>query len=435
MKKSALILVATVVCGLLMNPGFVSVAGAEELGTCTNTGYTFMGGWMVYHQDQKNYFLMGNAPASGDMWAFSWLKFGDLPANPVDNAWLSLDCYKDMNGSLTPGNPMDVTIYAVDSDVANITAANVADFKANHIVGRAVGGVELTGTGRYSWDITPIVNNWITGDNHGLAVIGWNDVPGAGNTHPYFAGLPDPNPNGMSPKLTDTPAGTRGILCPVDVDTYVLPMGQCGFGYPINHQVKSMEDSLTIPAMVKFDLSALEGYASDDVQSAKFKFYRLDSDGGMMSPDTAPAGTELTATIHALDNSVLLTEDLLQGEDPNNPAAHGVIDLCNRPGIIGPGYQISSDTGPDTWAEADITQIVKDWLDGVYANNGIELQDDSDLDGYVWYWSSIQDGMAGHVGSQYVPYLEVTIPEPATLGLLGIGAVLSVLRRRRCKNK
>ncbi len=215
MRRLSISCLVVGICSLVL-----SSALAENLGTCTNTGYTFMGDWMVFHQDVKDYFLIGNAPATepdpaDEMWAFGWLKFGDLPAEQVDEAWLSLECYKDMNGSLTPANPMDVTIYAVDSDVASITAGNVADFKDNHIIGSAVASATLTEPGFYSWEITSIVNGWITGDNHGLAVVGWDDVPGPSYTHPYFAGLPDPNPHGMSPQLATNPVpepGTIGLL-------------------------------------------------------------------------------------------------------------------------------------------------------------------------------------------------------------------------------
>jgi hypothetical protein len=460
------------ICSLVLSSAF-----AESLGTCTNTGYTFMGGGGVYHQDQKDYVLIGNAPTDGTMWAFGWLKFAELPTAPVDEAWLSLECYKDMNGSLTSDNPMDVTIYAVDADVAGITTGNVADFKENHIVGSKVATATLTGPGFYSWDIAPIVNGWIAGDNYGLAVVGWDDEQGAGYTHPYFAGLPDPNSHGMAPTLATNPVPEPGsivmllsllgaglavmalgrcgfarqisvasvlglvclmspaghaettVICPVNVDTYLVLMGGgCGYGYPIQTQVKSMTDWLTIPALVGFDLENLSAHSGSDVVSARFKFYRFDSPGGMMDPATAPAGTSFTATIHALDNSVTLTEELLPGEIPGNPAAHGVIDYgCNRPNVFGPGYSVSNDTGPNTWAEADITQIVRDWLDGGYANNGIEFQDDSDAGEYVWYWSSIQNA-----GNR--PYLEVdVVPEPSSVALLAAGGLVLLGMSSRCR--
>ena len=202
-----------------------------------------------------------------------------------------------------------------------------------------------------------------------------------------------------------------GIICPVDVDTYLVPMGECGYGYPVYDVVKSMEDWMNIPALIRFDLTPLDGLSGSLVGSAKFKFYRLDSPGGFMSPPTAPAGEEITATIHALDDSVLLTEELLPG-DPY----HGVIDRCNRPNIFGDAYPVSNDTGPNTWAEADITGIVKDWLNNEYLNNGIEFLDNSDPNEYVWYWTSIQGN------EEYRPYLDVSVvPEPTSLVLLTTG--------------
>ena len=197
-----------ITCLVVMIVSLVAPAAeATIIGDCTNTGYTFMGGWMVYQTppSNKDYFLTANAPADSTNWAFSWLKFGDISGSAVDEAYLSLECYKDMDGSLTPENPMDVTIYAVDADVTGITTANVVDFKENHIVGDAVAITTLTGTGFYSWDITSIVNGWIAGDNYGLVVIGWDDIPGPSYTHPYFAGLPAPNPHGMAPTLATSP--------------------------------------------------------------------------------------------------------------------------------------------------------------------------------------------------------------------------------------
>ncbi len=222
--------------------------------------------------------------------------------------------------------------------------------------------------------------------------------------------------------LTSAAGHAETVVCPVNADTYMVP-GMGGNGYPINTQVKSMADWLTIPALVGFDLENLGAHSGNDVVSAKFKFYRLDSDGTMMSPATAPAGTDFTATIHALDDTVMLTEDLLGGY-------YGVINFGNRPGVLGTGYSVSNDTGPNSWAEADITQIVIDWLDGNYVNNGIEFQDDPgpSPDNYVWYWSSIQN-------ADNHPYLEVdVVPEPSTvvlLGMAGLLALLATIRRRR----
>ncbi len=215
MRKLLISCLVVGICSLVLS----SASAGTSLGTCTNTGYTFMGGQYGVYQtppSTKDYFLTSNAPADENMWGFGWLKFGDLPAAPVDDAWLSLECYKDMNGSLTSANPMDVTIYAVNADVADITAANVKDFKDYHIVhivGSAVASTTLTGTGFYSWEITPIVNGWITGNNHGLVVVGWDDEPGEGYTHPYFAGLPGTGPpKGMAPTLATDPVPEPGSI-------------------------------------------------------------------------------------------------------------------------------------------------------------------------------------------------------------------------------
>lgn len=207
------LLISCLIVGICSS--FVSLASADSLGTCTNTGYTFMGGWMVYQTppSSKDYFMASNAPADGDSWGFGWLKFGDLPTEQVDEAWLSLEYYSDMTQSPTPEDPLDVGIYAVDADVTGITADNVVEFKNTHIVGSAVATATFTGTGFNSWDITSIVNDWIAGDNYGLAVITWDDLPNPNYYNPYFAGLPGTGtPKGMVPTLATDPVPEPGSI-------------------------------------------------------------------------------------------------------------------------------------------------------------------------------------------------------------------------------
>ena len=202
MKKLIITCLVTMLVGLV-----APAAEATLIGDCTNTGYTFMGGWMVYQTppSSKDYFMTSNAPADGDYWGFGWVKFGDLPSELVDEAWLALDYYEDMTIDPSQDNPVTVTVYAVDKDVATIDASNVADFKDKHIIGDAVDSVTFTALGIGCWEITSIVNDWISGNNYGLVVVGWDDTP-----HPdyynnlRFAGLPDGGGHGMVPTLADT---------------------------------------------------------------------------------------------------------------------------------------------------------------------------------------------------------------------------------------
>ena len=234
--------------------------------------------------------------------------------------------------------------------------------------------------------------------------------------------------------LAIAPTAGASTICPVDVDTYALFCSPA-YGYPINYEVKSMSgwaEGIPVYAFIKFDLSSLSSHTGDDVIWARFKFYRLA--GG------APAGVNFTATIQALDNTVPLTESLLPGEDPDNCLAHGVINYYTKPETIGEPFPVSNNTGPNTWAEADITQIVKDWLDGLYENNGIRFHDNDDLfNDYVWTWASRYDTVGSsckelHPGEKYSPYLEVNlVPIPGTVLLFGSGLLGLIGIRRRKK--
>ena len=73
-------------------------------------------------------------------------------------------------------------------------------------------------------------------------------------------------------------------------------------------------------------------------------------------------------------------------------------------------------TGHFTPGSIDITEIVKGWVRGDYANNGIELKDHHDRsyvdaeheEGFPWYWASRQ--YSGEFGdAPYPPYLLVEV--------------------------
>ena len=79
-----------------------------------------------------------------------------------------------------------------------------------------------------------------------------------------------------------------------------------------------------------------------------------------------------------------------------------------------------SDCGMDLWVDLDITGIVQDWQDGVYPNNGVIIVGVGSNG--VYFRSTEHESK---------PMMIVTIPEPATLSLLGVGLALAALRRRR----
>ena len=209
-------------------------------------------------------------------------------------------------------------------------------------------------------------------------------------------------------------AGAAIITAPVDVDTYYMFMGGSSYGYPVNNVVKTYDPGvMTCMGLLRFDLSNLSDVAADDITYAQFNFYAQSHGYG------APAGTTIYSSIHALGDTVILTEDV-------DADGRGIIHGYNRPENVGDPFTGES-TGTDTWGYADITDIVKDWVSGMLFNNGIEFADLADADGYSVHFTSIQGDAAYH------PYLEVTtVPIPGAVYLLGSG-LLGLLGFRRKK--
>ncbi len=175
-----------------------SAASAETVYEASLTGYTFMGGGMGGYQTSsgdvsgRNYFLVGSGISDGGMWTFGWLKFDDLPSDPVAEAMLKLN-YVGGGGMSAPGAgaPMKIDIQAVDADVFGVLS-DIGGFKANHILDGVVASAMIGDAGVYEWDITALVNDWIAGGpNYGFVVTGWDNGSNEnGYQHPKFAGFP-----------------------------------------------------------------------------------------------------------------------------------------------------------------------------------------------------------------------------------------------------
>jgi hypothetical protein len=195
---------------------------ADVIGTCTVTGYTFMGGGTAYEStpsgpNAKDYFLAQplNYDFGGtNMWGYGWAKF-DVGTETVNEAYLVLDLLGVGAMGLAPATPTAPGILDIydpgATDVAGLGTATQAERLAMRDTLDAatplVDAFTMTSDGTYAIDITDIYNDWADGTiaNNGLVFSALDEGDGTGyasfghatGSAPYISTVPEPATMGL----------------------------------------------------------------------------------------------------------------------------------------------------------------------------------------------------------------------------------------------
>ncbi len=164
-------------------------------------------------------------------------------------------------------------------------------------------------------------------------------------------------------------------------------------------------------SLLQYDLSAYAGYTVNSATLYMYRYYKYSS------------GT-LSADVHRV------TVPWLEGEATWNSAKTGVT-WSQAGGDYDPTV-IANNVLPSTtinaWFSWDITDLVQDWVDGTYDNEGLLVKQTS-FAGYTYsaFYSKEYGSNASYIDLD-------AIPEPGTMLLLGTGSLL-LLRRKRAARK
>jgi hypothetical protein len=176
--------------------------------------------------------------------------------------------------------------------------------------------------------------------------------------------------------------------------------------------------------------------------------------GGL--PDYVPLGYPLSATLYKFDISAL-TEPVqsaslvvdriankMAGASDTNPLTVHAVSLTSdvagwtaldtsKFGDVLDSVTFTSAFGLHTF---DVTSLVNDWISGAADNNGIALM--VTVNSFIAPDKAAYVTLAGVTDPVFypdslgaAPVITTTVPEPATMGLLAMGGLATVLRRRR----
>ena len=160
-------------------------------------------------------------------------------------------------------------------------------------------------------------------------------------------------------------------------------------------------------AIMQFDLAALSGWTINNATLHLYRYYKY-----WYEP--------LTIDVFRLTES--WTEGGVTWNTRDGSTAWGSAGGSYDGAIRATTTTAGSGTG--VWYTWDITSLVQDWTDGASANYGLMLKGRT-------YWH-VMNGLNSREASAGNPYLAIdATPEPATLGLLAVGAMALIRKRRK----
>ena len=151
------------ICVLVMG------ASSPAVPVVTVDGYVAMGGMIV--NTTNEYLLAGNPESEpvGTMttWGFAFIGFDNLPSQQVAQATLMLQSIPQTSGMwpAPEDSPVNVEVHLSSLDLTQFNAGQADSVRADLIADEASTITLVSGgNGFYEWDITAVMNAWISGD-------------------------------------------------------------------------------------------------------------------------------------------------------------------------------------------------------------------------------------------------------------------------------
>ncbi len=110
----------------------------------------------------------------------------------------------------------------------------------------------------------------------------------------------------------------------------------------------------------------------------------------------------------------------------DSPWDEATVTYNTRPALDSTIYSTLAiaDSANQVWREWDVTSLVQEWVDGTSTNYGLAILRDPDEQPWPYFRSKDYN-----LGEEGFPELVVTIPEPASLSLVGLACGMLWMRR------